>query len=104
MLDQNDYKEIAHIMKTIVDAEVTPKLTELSSRLSSLETDVAELKTDVSTLKDDVSALKTDVSAMKEDLSDLREEHAITRNGVNRLLEWSEGAGYIIHFPLDQAK
>ena len=48
--------------------------------------------------------IESDVAELKEDVAELKEEHSITRDGVNKLLEWSETAGYIIHFPLDKAK
>ena len=44
------------------------------------------------------------LDSMEDKLDGLIEEHGMTREGVNKLLEWSETAGYIIHFPLDKAK
>ena len=41
---------------------------------------------------------------IEDGLQELHEDHQVTRSGVNKLLEWSENAGYIIHFPLDKAQ
>lgn len=65
---------------------------------------LTSLQKDISAIREDVSGLKEGVSTLKDDMAELKEEHQITRDGVNKLLEWSETAGYIIHFPLDKAK
>lgn len=46
--------------------------------------------------------IEKDISTMKEDIEDLKENQEIIREGVNALVEWTEGAGYIIKYPFAQ--
>lgn len=42
------------------------------------------------------------LDCIEEKLEDLIEDHKITREGVNRLIDWTEQAGYIIKYPFAQ--
>lgn len=46
--------------------------------------------------------MQKDISSMKEDIEDLKEGQEIIRENVNALVEWTEGAGYIIKYPFAQ--
>ena len=37
---------------------------------------------------------------MQEDINELKEDSAVTRNAVNRLLEWAEDASVQVKIPL----
>ena len=50
-------------------------------------------------LKEDVSVLKEDVTDLKEDVAVLREDGAITREGVNKVAEWADNAGFLLKIP-----
>ena len=79
-------------------------LSTMQGAITAMQGDIASMKEDISQLNVRVDRLETKVDHIQEDLTDLMEEHSVTRGSVNRLVEWSESAGYIIHFPLDQAK
>ena len=73
-----DDKALLEAIGQMMDAKLAP----INERLDKLQEDVAELK---------------------EDIGELKEEHSMTREGVNKLLDWADTAGYIIKFPLDKA-
>jgi hypothetical protein len=54
-------------------------------------------------LQGDVETLKVDVGALKEDVDVLKEDSAVTRNGVNTLLDWADDAS-IQNIPLFKKK
>ena len=79
-------------------------LSTMQGAITAMQGDIASMKEDISQLNFRVDRLETKVDHIHKDLTDLMEEHSVTRGSVNRLVEWSESAGYIIHCPLDQAK
>lgn len=40
------------------------------------------------------------LDAIEDKLDTLQEEHTITREGVNKLLDWADECGYIVKLPL----
>ena len=45
--------------------------------------------------------IENDIASIKDNIEEIKEEAEITRSGVNTLIEWSENAGYIIKYPLN---
>lgn len=75
MLEEKDYKEIAHLMQTIVDADIKPKFDLLADsqqaileRLDGMASpeDLEILESRVDTLERVVKTIKRDLAAMKK--------------------------------------
>lgn len=74
MLDKNDYQEIAHLMKVVIESDVTPKFNLLAegiqlvnekldslsseSRIDDLETEITLLKVVIRQMNDEIQTLK----------------------------------------------
>ena len=80
--------------------QMTGRLDMLEQGQKEIRSDVNVLKTDMTVVKSDVSALKTDMTAVKEDIEVMKEDSAVTRNGVNTLLDWAEQAEVEVKIPL----
>ena len=74
MLDQNDYKEIAHIMKTIVDAEVTPKFNLLAEEIQGLHEKLDRMASpeDLELLERRVDTLELAVRKHSREIAELK--------------------------------
>lgn len=99
MMDKEDLQAIAQLMDARLDAKLQPihiQLEGVNKRLDTVDQRLDYLQGDVETLKVDVGALKEDVDVLKED-------SAVTRNGVNTLLDWADDAS-IQNIPLFKKK
>lgn len=65
---------------------------------------LAGMQAQMNGMQGELKAMNRRLDSVEEKLDALAEEHAITREGVNKLVEWSENAGYIIHYPFGQVK
>ena len=48
------------------------------------------IQREIATMKGDMSAMDGKIDRLKEDVAGLKEDSAVTRNGVNTLLDWAE--------------
>ena len=71
MLDQNDYKEIANIMRTIVESDVTPKLNLLAENQQTLLETLAP-KSRVEELEDEIGFLKSVIKLHSQQIAELK--------------------------------
>ena len=71
MLDDNDHKTIAHIMRTIIESDITPKLDLLVEGYSSINEKLIPTSR-IEELEDEVKLLKTVVRQLSEDLQKLK--------------------------------
>ena len=81
-----DNQELLQAIETMLDKRLDVKLKPINERLSNIETDIVGMKDDIAGMKDDIEILK--------------EDSAITRSGVNTLLEWAEQAQIEVKIPL----
>ena len=51
-------------------------------------------------VKEEIDPMKQRMDSMEQKLDTLIEAHEITRDGVNRLLDWSEKVSTAVQFPL----
>ena len=65
----------------------------LHSRLDNVDSRLDKMDSRLDKMEQDISILKEDVSTLKEDA-------AITRTGVNTLLDWAEEAQVQVQIPL----
>ena len=65
--------------------------------LKSIE---ALLDAKLGSIKEDIEFIKGDIDFIKEDIEFIKEDAAITRNGVNVLLDWAEQAQIEVKIPL----
>ena len=75
------------------EEKILSLLEQMNGRLDMLEQGQKEIRSDVNVLKTDMTAVKEDIEVMKED-------SAVTRNGVNTLLDWAEQAEIEVKIPL----
>ena len=75
------------------EEKILSLLEQMNGRLDMLEQGQKEIRSDVNVLKTDMTAVKEDIEVMKED-------SAVTRNGVNTLLDWAEQAEVEVKIPL----
>lgn len=75
MLDEKDYKEIAHIMQTIIDTDVTPKFNilaegqqDIAERLEQME----ERLEDMDVMDSRITALEAMVKKLNREVASLR--------------------------------
>lgn len=75
MLDEKDYKEIAHIMQTIVDADVTPKFNLLADEIQTVNEKLDRITPgeDIETLEIRVDALERVVKSIKREIAALKQ-------------------------------
>ncbi len=88
-----DNQELLQAIETMLDKRLDVKLKPINERLSNIETDIVGMK-------DDIAGMKDDIAGMKDDIEILKEDSAITRSGVNTLLEWAEQAQIEVKIPL----
>lgn len=50
----------------------------------------------------DMMQIKADIATIKDDLAELKEAHEITREGVNKVVEWADNAGFLLKIPFGQ--
>lgn len=50
-------------------------------------------------LESKVDGLESKVDKMQNDLTELKEAHEITREGVNKVVEWADNAGFLLKIP-----
>ncbi len=81
-----DNQELLQAIETMLDKRLDVKLKPINERLSNIETDIV--------------GMKDDIVGIKEDIEILKEDSAITRSGVNTLLEWAEQAQIEVKIPL----
>ena len=71
MLDSNDYKEIADIMRTIIESNITPKLNLLAeNQKTMLET--LTPKSRVEELEEEVDFLKSIIKLHSQQIAELK--------------------------------
>ena len=63
MLDEKDYKEIAHIMQVVIESDVLPKFDLLDDKIDTLSEKMVS-KTRVEVLEDEVMFLKKIIRSM----------------------------------------
>lgn len=74
-------KALLEAIGQMMDAKLEP----INKRLDRLEQGQQEMKSELSELKDDVAELK--------------EYAEITREGVNKVAEWADNAGFLLKIP-----
>lgn len=72
MLDKDDYKEIAHIMQTIIDAEVKPQFHLLAEQIGILEEKVDSL-TPTDSVYADIYAMKAAIRTINKEIKTLKQ-------------------------------
>ena len=72
----------------------------LDAKLGSIKEDIEFIKGDIDFIKGDIDFIKGDIDFIKEDIEFIKEDAAITRNGVNVLLDWAEQAQIEVKIPL----
>lgn len=74
MLEEKDYQEIAHIMKTIVDAEVTPKFNLLAEEIQGLHEKLDRMAgpEDLDLLESRVDTLELAVRKHSREIAELK--------------------------------
>ena len=53
---------------------------------------------------EELRKINAKIDAMKEDIDQIKEDAAITRSGVNTMIEWAEDVSNTISFPLPKLK
>ena len=71
MLDEKDYKEIAHIMQVVIESDVLPKFDLLDDKIDTLSEKMVS-KTRVEVLEDEVMFLKKIIRSMSQDIEQLK--------------------------------
>ena len=74
MLDKNDYQEIAHLMKVVIESDVTPKFNLLAEGLQLVneKLDSLSYKSRIDDLETEVNLLKVVVRQMNDELQSLK--------------------------------
>ncbi len=72
----------------------------LKSIEALLDAKLGSIKEDIEFIKGDIDFIKGDIDFIKEDIEFIKEDAAITRNGVNVLLDWAEQAQIEVKIPL----
>lgn len=73
MLEKKDYEEIAHLMKVIVESDLSPKLDLLFEKLDGLEERMVE-PSELDGLKDRLDVLESVVRTHSRDIAALKKE------------------------------
>ena len=71
MLDEKDHKEIAHIMKVVIESDITPRLDLLLDGYKSIYEKLIPISR-IEELEDEVKLLKVVVRQLSEDLQQLK--------------------------------
>ena len=71
MLEKKDYEEIAHLMKVIVESDLSPKLELLFEKLDGLEGQMVE-PSEMDELRDKLDVLESVVRTYSRDIAVLK--------------------------------
>ena len=71
MLEKKDYEEIAHLMKVIVESDLSPKLELLFEKLDGLEGRMVE-PSEMDELRDKLDVLESVVRTYSRDIAELK--------------------------------